>query len=242
MSHHNHRPEHGFTLAEMAIVLLIVSLLLSGLMSSMTSQRELQQRTLTQQRLAEAEEALYGHVLVNGYLPCPASISSQGAELRNIAGDCQAPADALLPWATLGIDSTDGWEHLLRYRVDEKFSTSAAPFTLSTTLSTNIQICDRDSTGTAVSLSNSNIVAAVIYSTGKNSNFAIAKDGITSSNGSAGNTDEQANKNSLTASSGVSFYARITGTTSPGGEFDDQLIWLGLPSLKARMVSAQKLP
>ncbi len=75
-----HCPASGFTLIEMAVVLLIVALLLGGLLPTLTSRVEQQRLGEVRKQLDEIEQAAIGFALINGRLPCPASSSSNGAE------------------------------------------------------------------------------------------------------------------------------------------------------------------
>lgn len=137
---HAHR---GFTLAELAIVLLIVGLLLAGLLTPLTTQVEIKRISDTQKILEDAKEALLGFAAANGRLPCPASSASNiGLEsfcttatggctattTYQSHGRCSNPFDGLLPAVSLGFGPTDnqgyaldGWaitpSNRLRYAV-----------------------------------------------------------------------------------------------------------------------------
>jgi len=108
----------------MAIVLAIVGFLLAGLIPSISSQVEQQRRSDTRKNLDDIREALYGFIMANGRLPCPASTISNGQEsfcTGNLAaacgtatltvqahGRCSNPYDGFLPAVTLGLSPTDG--------------------------------------------------------------------------------------------------------------------------------------
>jgi prepilin-type N-terminal cleavage/methylation domain-containing protein len=83
----------GFTLTELAVVLVIVALLLGGLLVPLSSQQEIRYRQDTEKVLATARESLIGFVAANGRLPCPADptiasgTSGAGQEAtNNLAG------------------------------------------------------------------------------------------------------------------------------------------------------------
>ena len=61
----------GFTLIEIAIVLLIVSILLGYTVALFPIQQELKQYRAANQKMDEVIEALVGFAQVNGRLPCP---------------------------------------------------------------------------------------------------------------------------------------------------------------------------
>ena len=64
--------QRGFTLAELAIVFVIVALLIGGTVLTLSAQTEARENTDTQRTLDQAREALIGFALRNGRLPCPA--------------------------------------------------------------------------------------------------------------------------------------------------------------------------
>lgn len=122
-----HEPPGGFTLIEMAMVLLILGLLLGSGLRLMSAQLEQQKMRQTQLLLHEAIRALLGFAVSHGRLPCPASSSSAGQESPPGGGVCTHPHDGLLPATTLGlaVGNTDGYlsdawatpAHRLRYAV-----------------------------------------------------------------------------------------------------------------------------
>lgn len=154
------QPSSGFTLVEMAIVLAILALLLGGLLPTISGQIEQQHRNDTRRQLEEIKDALNGYAVINGKLPCPATISYGDAD-----STCNNPtSNNYLPWKTLGVSETDAWGGKWQYRVDPAFA-SSVPFTLATATSTTLQI--QDSAGKALT-SNSERPIAIVFSTGKN--------------------------------------------------------------------------
>ncbi|PHV10650.1 type II secretion system protein [Chitinimonas sp. BJB300] len=72
--------QYGFTLAELATVMVIIGLLLGGLMTVLPQQMEHQRFLQTQKALTDISDALMGYALSHpgasgrrGYLPCPDS-------------------------------------------------------------------------------------------------------------------------------------------------------------------------
>ena len=65
----------GFTLTELAMVMLIVSILLAGMLVPFSAQMEISGRQETETALRNIREALIGFAIVNGRLPCPAEAS-----------------------------------------------------------------------------------------------------------------------------------------------------------------------
>ncbi|HYR06030.1 MAG TPA: prepilin-type N-terminal cleavage/methylation domain-containing protein [Gallionella sp.] len=125
----------GFSLVEMAMVLLIVALLLGSLLPTLSNQVEQQHMSETRKQLDEIQQALIGFTVINGRLPCPAdgtiatgqanagmeaTIGSGSAmTCANIANNA---AGGVLPWATLGISETDAWGRRFTYRVTAVFA------------------------------------------------------------------------------------------------------------------------
>jgi len=68
----------GFSLIEMSMVLLILSLLLTGITVSLTATLQSAHRRAATATLLEIEQALYGFAVAHGRLPCPASPLSAG--------------------------------------------------------------------------------------------------------------------------------------------------------------------
>lgn len=146
---------NGFSLLEMTLVLLVLSLMLSGLISPLSARMLQSQLRQTDQQLHHTLEALIGFAILQNRLPCP-DTDNDGKE-NNTACD----QEGTLPWADLGVVSVDPWNQPLRYRVSASFTTP--PLNLSATSS--LQVKHKD--GTALTVIDS-VVAAVVFSTGKN--------------------------------------------------------------------------
>ena len=76
----NKSTQTGFTLVEIAIVLLIVSILLGFTVALLPQQQELKQYRAVKRQMDEIVEAIIGFAQVNGRLPCPAIPNSGGVE------------------------------------------------------------------------------------------------------------------------------------------------------------------
>lgn len=233
------RPQHGAFLVELAIVLLIVGLLLGGVMSSLSQQDLIKRTQRTEARLAEAREAVLGFAVANGRLPRPATSATNGAERAACANEVQCTG--FLPWVALGLQPLDGFDKLLRYSVTPAFANAA--FTLATLPSKTVSTRNNAGAlgflaGAAGCAAGSGCVPALVFSHGKE-RWGTTIDGVALPDLSGSNADEDTN-----AAASVSFISRevASGTTTPGGEFDDQLLWLPLPVLHGRMVQAARLP
>lgn len=258
----------GFTLTELAIVVAIVALLLGSLMFTLSAQVEQRNFEDNRQRLEQARSLLLAFSIVHGRLPCPARGSSSGDEVRNAAGQCTDGAaedyyggplpggvlGGLLPARAIGFQQVDAegfavdpWGGRIRYAIAKTIvncaGSSALPhFTLGANLKANgitcqpgdLVLCKSASGITPTScgpasnaLTNQNVVVALIYSAGKN--FATA---------GAGGIDEAANANGDAVF--VSHAPAPAGAAN--GEFDDQVTWIAVGELYARMISAGVLP
>src|SRR5882724_10109009 len=102
----------GFSLLEMAIVLVIIGVLLGGLLPTISSQVEQGRRTATRSYMTEVKEALIGYVIINGFLPCPTTTTDPANTnygLADASCSTNAVAEGYLPWKTLGVSETDAW-------------------------------------------------------------------------------------------------------------------------------------
>ncbi|MBF0295927.1 MAG: prepilin-type N-terminal cleavage/methylation domain-containing protein [Magnetococcales bacterium] len=123
---------NGFTLIEMAMVLVVLGLLLGGLLGPLTTQLEQTRRHKADADLEEIRLALSGHALLHGRLPCPAD-GRDGREARLPDGSCATPPTShdrtiigVLPWETLGVGRFDPWGNRYTYAVDPVFTQAAS--------------------------------------------------------------------------------------------------------------------
>lgn len=234
---------YGFTLVELAIVLVVVGLLLTMLLRPLTVQREISARAETQRLLEQAREALIGYAVVNGHLPCPDTKAiPDGIEVRvnNICvNDANNPEDeGVLPWNSLGIRRTDAWGRYFRYRADSTFSNNSTLFGINDAEnSSGINI--NSESGALVSMSSR--PASIIISHGLNGLGALTTMQATPANQMplplATALDETENTDM-----DVTFVAHVPTPSGSINEFDDLVIWISPKVLINRMISAQRLP
>jgi prepilin-type N-terminal cleavage/methylation domain-containing protein len=122
----------GFTLAEIAIAMVIVGLLLASAFLPLSAQMELRNISDTQRTMDAIREAIIGFAQANGRLPCPANGSTATgaatAGVEQTTGNfCTAAADGLgahgvVPWATLGVPESDAWGRRFSYRVSPAYA------------------------------------------------------------------------------------------------------------------------
>ncbi|NTV87875.1 MAG: prepilin-type N-terminal cleavage/methylation domain-containing protein, partial [Burkholderiaceae bacterium] len=125
----------GFTLTEMAVVLVIVALLIGGMILPLSAQQDLRAQQETQQTLAAIQEAILGFAATRGRLPCPASPNATGNENPQNGGVCVNALDGFVPGITLGVQpvdaqgyAIDAWGRRIRYAVttvNNTFTTNA---------------------------------------------------------------------------------------------------------------------
>lgn len=116
----------GFTLIEMAVVLVILGLLLSRLLIPMSEQMTQGKMTVTEQRLEKIKAALIGYAITYNRLPC-SDIDQDGKEDRaqkTTLGCSSVGKEGYLPAVDLGVKRYDAWGRPFRYRVDRNFSDS----------------------------------------------------------------------------------------------------------------------
>jgi len=234
----------GFTLVEMAIVMVIVGLMLGGLMMSLAQTRENTRRSDAQGQLEEISDALYGFAQARGRLPCPATPGSGGVEAPAGGGNCSRQ-HGFVPAASLGLSGPvngdglllDPWNSPYRYSVTNAnswaFTTADGMRTSGmATLTPDLRVCRQAACGPPVA----EVIPAVVLSTGKNwATFTSA--------------DEIANAGEATVGGGPSGSSyRIAGnrdfvsTDYSEANFDDLLTWLSPNILYTRMIAAGRLP
>ena len=243
----------GFSLVELAIVLVVSAVLVGGLMVPLSAQVEQRRLADTQKQLEEIKAALMGFAAATGRLPCPASSSSNGTENflsggNASNGNCSNFFDGFLPAATLGLTpvdpqgyALDAWglaQNRIRYAVSNATSNTFTKTdgmknagignvmgqTLLYVCSSSTGITASNCGGSAGTVTLSDKAVVVIYSLGSN---AAA--------GAAG-ADEQANLDADKV-----FVSHPKAGTA-GNQFDDLVTWLGPSLLLNRMVEAGQLP
>jgi prepilin-type N-terminal cleavage/methylation domain-containing protein len=241
------KAQTGFSLIELALVLVIVTLALGGALVPLNAQIEQRRLSETAQILNEVNDALLGFAIRNGRLPCPATSASNGVEDPVGGGSCTNSYYGYVPAVSLGLGHLDvngflldAWGNRVRYAVT---STGNWAFTsaggmkgaglgaLTSTLAVCASAAGTTSTGcgtaTPLTSADPNAPPAVIFSLGKNGAAAPAA-----------NTDEAANQDN----NAVFISHTPSPAGAPGGAFDDVVIWLSPNILYGQMVNAGQLP
>lgn len=110
------RRGRGFTLVELAVVVLVVGLLIGSLLVPLSTQVDQRNIAEAQRRLEDARDALLGFAVANGRFPCPASTSTSTTGTEEFAtsptigtptnGICKS-FTGFLPGQTLGLNNLD---------------------------------------------------------------------------------------------------------------------------------------
>lgn len=215
---------HGFSLVELAMVLVILALLGGSLVVPLASRIEARDRQAATERLRDIQHALTGFAIIHGRLPCPSTETDPAAPAYGVEDPppCNHAAEGRLPWRTLALPATDPWGRPRlraeddwaghwRYRVDPAFASAAIG--AATAPAGNLQIRSHD--GSRITTTESQAVA-VIVSAGANRRM----DGL----------------NAAVAPAAPTYQA---GEAT--ADFDDLLAWIGRPLLIARLAQAGRL-
>jgi prepilin-type N-terminal cleavage/methylation domain-containing protein len=232
----------GFTLIELAVAMFILVLLLGSILVPLTTQVEQRQISDTQKTLEEIKEAITGFAIANKYLPCPditAGVNSNDG-VEDVTGTNCTSAEGNLPWATLGVASTDAWGNRFRYRIDTDFTNRDPSSMFGLSSSADLQVCTTATCSAtapemALTQASPNGTPVVILSHGRNGLGAIG------ANTNAANP-APTSANELENTDGDNRFVSRVVSTAAGSEFDDIVIWLPRYVLLNRMISAGKLP
>ena len=237
--------QSGFSLIELAVVLVIIGILISGFIGTLGSRIDSSRQIETKESLQTTKLSLYGFAMakLNAMgvvrLPCP-DVDDDGLEDFDGADPTKCASltsHGNLPWVTLGIERADAWASTYSYWVADGYSNTAG-FTLATNASGTGQV--RDAVAGNVL---SNNIAAVIFSHGKNQLGSIGLDNIARGPVPAGAqyADERENTDTDAAAPVLFVNRPITGDNAPI-IYDDILIWISEYELKGRMAQAGSLP
>lgn len=259
-------PTGGFTLVEMAVVLLILGLLVAGAIGPLETQLEARDRAAALLLLERARDALYGYAATHGRLPCPDTDGDGRPNppfdpANKLTATC-AGATGFLPWAELGVEGGDPWGNRLAYRLTgPRFAWPDADGLCNGNTAGELDLCAQgtlavhsrgDNPATNGTLEGkfdfiaADNVPAIVFSHGRNGAGATTLGGALRA--APAGADEQDNANG-DARFMLRGYARGDPTCRDAGaentplcEFDDLGVWLAPTVLNERLVAAQRLP
>jgi prepilin-type N-terminal cleavage/methylation domain-containing protein len=253
----NPQSRAGFTLVEVAIVLMVVTILLGYTIALFPVQQDLKKSRQAERELDQIVEQLIAFAQVNGRLPCPDSSAGAGTidGLEDpLVDDCEA-FFGFLPARTLGMNGKfnaqgvliDPWGSGYGYAVSdfdvgadgiiELVSANGIRTAGIAAVQPDLFVCD-GSTVLGNNLDCTTVtggaevvgnLAAVVISLGKDR-------GTIASNVQAENIDDFHN------GTNDKVYIFATRSDVSGAEFDDVVKWLPTNQLFSRMIEAGQLP
>lgn len=249
----NKHTNSGFTLIEIAIVLLIVTIILGYTVALFPIQQELKQYRKADKQMDQIIEAIYAYAQVNGRLPCADSIAApDGIANPDNGTDCTVWY-GLLPAKTLGIDGQyddnqsllDPWGTPYRYQVtsNDDDGDFLGDFVGNNemngvgiaNLTPDLEICTVNPSNNPADndcgLANVTVaerIPAVVLSLGKDGGRVL-------SNIQVENTDNTAD--------GVTdiVFVKTTRNDAAGTEFDDIVKWVAPNLLYAKMIASGQI-
>lgn len=240
----------GFTLIELAIVLVIIGVLVGSFIGTIGARIDTTRRAEANSELEEIKQAILGFTYSSAgpFLPCPCTTDCDltgtaplGEEDRT-NGQCTSATNVgILPWGTLGLAHTDPWNVMYRYWVSPTFgddgSVTGTTFDLGSNATGKVRTRSPDGLSTPLIADKA---AFVVFTHGKNNYGGTGIDGNAKQSIPAGNIDEANNVDG--DSEFISRAPTEIGAGSNGGEFDDIVIWMSEYELKAKMVEVGLLP
>ncbi|WP_353570166.1 type II secretion system protein [Candidatus Albibeggiatoa sp. nov. BB20] len=210
--------QRGFSLLEMTIVILVLSLILASTAQFLRVQSEYKALKATDKQLQVIREALLGFATLENRLPCPAADENGQAETT------LCDAEGYLPWVDLAIDGRDAWGNIFRYRIDKNFASDIpddvqtysnlkiknVAGTIDWTVANSSATCKKNASTIVVC----SRVVAIFFSVGANKHADSRNTG------------------------GDATYAY----DEYSDDFDDRLLWLGVSDLVGGMLRVGKWP
>ena len=249
----------GFTLLEVMLVILILTILVSGLAVPLATQVAMRRHEETRRILEDAREAVLGFAATHGRLPCPATAPGRGEEScatggDSLTGNCSNFHDGFLPAASIGLSpldpdgyARDGWgtpANRVRYAV---FGNGRAiggvtnPLTRASGMQQATLAALGDASGYLVicgvgDAANASGCGPAANQLTRRAAFVLLSSGPNAPQEPAAGTDERRNRDG----DGV-FVSRVPSSAA-GNEFDDILTWVPVNVLAGRMIAAGRLP
>lgn len=264
----DYKNESGFTLIEVAVVLVIIGVLVASFIGTVADRIETTRRDNATRQLLDIKQALLGFASAEGRLPCPATAVSNGVAQPPGGGVCTRQ-HGFLPGRTLGLSGAynrdnlliDAWGNPIRYTVatanSSAFTRPVGPGnggmkeTGMATLSPALTICNGDSTSSFDCVGSDKLIDTAPFIV-----ISLGKDGSEFAGTAAPNSDqgENAGEAVVSANSTGENIAYTVGSNrifvsrgysregSAAGQFDDIVLWVSPYVLYSRMIEAGQLP
>jgi prepilin-type N-terminal cleavage/methylation domain-containing protein len=262
----NRNKQSGFTLIEIAVVLVIVGILIGSFIGTFADRIETTRRDNTKKQIEEIQFAILGFASAKGRLPCPSTATSTGQEQPLGGGACTVQ-HGFVPVATMGLSGAvnrdglliDSWGNPVRYSVT---ASAAYAFTKSgaggikdtgmAALTPDLVICSGDSTsGTDCAGGPRKLAdnaAFVVLSLGKDGNEFVTNlvpdtdQGENSSEAVVAANAAGENLAYTVADNRVFVSKSYSDIASTAGRFDDIIVWVSPYILYSWMIEAGQLP
>jgi prepilin-type N-terminal cleavage/methylation domain-containing protein len=258
---------YGFTLIEFAVGMVVLALLLGGILVPLKTQVETRKYEETQRMLNQAREAILGYIVANGYFPCPADSTSNGAEAlppdpppphdsasgicAASTGDGTAGYHGFLPAKTLGfapIDDqgygVDAWglsTNRIRYSVYADAGTIGKALVRSGGMaSLGIPVLG-GTTFFNLCLSGSGVGAADCGAGAPPAQVTLATNAVVVIWSVGARSAAASVHETENLNNNRVFVSRTRGDAS-GAEFDDVMTWIPMTVVISRMVAGGQLP
>ena len=266
-----HNRAGGFTLLELSVVVLVVTLLIGGLLVPLSTQVEQRNISDTQHRLAQIQDALIGFAIAHGRFPCPATVSSPpqptdlGVESPSTGtGICTHPIDGYVPGTTLGltnIDSqgfaVDAWgsqQNRIRYSITNATVNSVPnAFTipngmrsagipaLGNSASTYLYVCV-SATGTTASACSAIVPPTDDPNALSRGDAVFVLYSLGKNAGTSGGTSADEALNVKSTTNTTPVFVSRTVSGQTGAEFDDVMLWDSRYDVLSRLSAVGQLP
>lgn len=235
----------AFTLLELAIVLIIMSVTTSTMFFFLANAAKNTQKDINQQKIDFVVNALNDFYIRTGYIPCPASLtvapSTSGfgtttdcsigavAGVNDIGSGADVVRRGMIPVRAMGLPDSaafDAYGNRLQYTIIKSFGVNASSFDTSLPATGAIIVYGYNPSGPTLTnlniLTAPNTIAYVVHSSGQNQNGATSYAGAnltcTAVGPDAYNCDTT--------------YNQFVGSADISGTFDDIVVWKTRQQLK----------
>lgn len=175
---------HGFTLLEIAIVMVIIGILTGGGVSLMKMLTERKARNETIEYMRQARAAVIGFAAINGRLPrADGSPAGPGDGLEDVGA-----TNGFLPYQSLQIAPSDAYKRILRYEVNANLTAnrSVSCAALKSGLAARPLVVDADGAGTAFNVAAVLVSGGVMDASGNNNILDLINSGSHQGNNASG--------------------------------------------------------